>query len=129
MIAVHDVFICKPGNASKLAKLFKEWADFMPTKSTQIMTDMSGQFHRVIVAATFESLAAYEEEMKNMGQSPEEQDNDGKVQGHERDVCFGKPRDLPRRSGEAGKPFVQPQKCRSFGRVIAEIVTPFVGDT
>ena len=24
MIIVHDIFICKPGNASKLAKLFKE---------------------------------------------------------------------------------------------------------
>jgi hypothetical protein len=24
MIIVHDTFICKPGNASKLAKLFKE---------------------------------------------------------------------------------------------------------
>jgi hypothetical protein len=24
MIIVHDIFICKPGNASKVAKLFKE---------------------------------------------------------------------------------------------------------
>jgi len=24
MIIVHDIFVCKPGNASKLAKLFKE---------------------------------------------------------------------------------------------------------
>ncbi|HCS22099.1 MAG TPA: hypothetical protein DIW47_16355 [Bacteroidetes bacterium] len=73
MITVHDIFICKPGNASKLAKLFKEWADAMPSKNTRIMTDMTGQFHRVIVAASFENLAAYEEEMKTMGQTPEEQ--------------------------------------------------------
>ena len=73
MIIVHDVFICKPGNASKLAKLFKEWADVMPKKNVSVMTDMTGQFHRVILVSTFESLAAYEEEMKNMGQqTPEE---------------------------------------------------------
>ena len=27
MIAVHNIFVCKPGNAGKLAKLFKEWSD------------------------------------------------------------------------------------------------------
>lgn len=73
MITVHDIFICKPGNASKLAKLFKEWADIAPKNNTKVMTDMTGQFHRVIVAATFENLSAYEEEMKTMGQTPEEQ--------------------------------------------------------
>jgi replicative superfamily II helicase len=72
MIIVHDIFVCKPGNASKLAKLFKEWADVVPKKNVTIMTDMTGQFHRVIAASTYESLAAYEEESKTMGQSPEE---------------------------------------------------------
>jgi hypothetical protein len=73
MIIVQDTFICKPGNASKIAKLFKEWADVVPSKNVQIMTDMTGQFHRVIAASSFENLAAYEEEMKTVGQSPEEQ--------------------------------------------------------
>jgi len=73
MITVHDIFICKPGNASKLAKLFKEWANVIPAHNTQVMTDMTGQFHRVVVAATFENLSAYEESMKTMGQTPEEQ--------------------------------------------------------
>lgn len=72
MIIVHDIFICKPGNASKVAKLFKEWADVAPKKNVSVMTDMTGQYHRVIIAASFESLAAYEEDMKTMGQSPEE---------------------------------------------------------
>ena len=71
MIIVHDIFVCKPGNASKLAKKFKE---VMKNSSefVQIMTDMTGQYHRVIVAATFSSLADYEEKMKTMGQSEEE---------------------------------------------------------
>ena len=72
MIIVHDIFICKPGNASKIAKLFKEWADVAPKKNVQVMTDMTGQFHRVIIASSFESLTGYEEEMKTMGQTPEE---------------------------------------------------------
>jgi hypothetical protein len=73
MIIVHDIFVCKPGNASKLAKLFKEWAEIVPKKNVYVMTDMTGQFHRVIVASNFESLAAYEEDTKNIGQTPEEQ--------------------------------------------------------
>jgi hypothetical protein len=40
MVIVHDIFVCKPGNASKLAKLFKEWADTQ--KQTYVMTDMTG---------------------------------------------------------------------------------------
>jgi hypothetical protein len=72
MIIVHDIFICKPGNASKIAKLFKEWADVAPKKNVSVMTDMTGQFHRVVIASRFENLTEYEEEMKNMGQSPEE---------------------------------------------------------
>jgi hypothetical protein len=72
MIIVHDIFICKPGNASKVAKLFKEWADVAPQKNVSVMTDMTGQFHRVVIASSFESLGAYEEGMKTMGQSEEE---------------------------------------------------------
>ncbi len=72
MILVHDIFVCKPGNASKLAKLFKEWTEVSTQNNTSVMTDMTGQFHRVIVAASFDSLTAYEEAMKTMGQSEEE---------------------------------------------------------
>ena len=72
MIIVHDIFVCKPGNASRIAKLFKEWADVAPKKNVKVMTDMTGQFHRVVIVSNFDSLSAYEEEMKTMGQSPEE---------------------------------------------------------
>ena len=74
MIIVHDIFICKPGNASKVAKLFKEWTGVVPKKNIHIMTDMTGQYHRVVVASSFDSLAAYEEEMKTMGQTPKEKE-------------------------------------------------------
>ena len=74
MIIVHDIFICKPGNASKIAKLFKEWADVAPKKNVHVMTDMTGQYHRVVIASSFDSLASYEEESKNIGQTPEEKE-------------------------------------------------------
>lgn len=74
MIIVHDIFVCKPGNASKLAKMFKEWADILPKKNGSVMTDMTGQFHRVIMATTYESLTEYDEEMKNMGKNMSEQE-------------------------------------------------------
>jgi heme-degrading monooxygenase HmoA len=59
MIIVHDIFICKPGNASKLAKLFKEvMAD--NKELVNIMTDMTGQYNRVIMVSKYENLTAYE---------------------------------------------------------------------
>jgi hypothetical protein len=75
MIIVHDTFVCKPGNASKLAKLMKEWNEVRARKNGTVMTDMTGQYHRVVMAGQFESLTDYEDElvngMKNL--SPEEQ--------------------------------------------------------
>ena len=45
MIIIHDVFICKPGNASKLAKKFKE-AMAGSSELTHIMTDMTASITR-----------------------------------------------------------------------------------
>ena len=67
MIIVQDTFVCKPGNASKLAKMFKE-AMAKDPNVVHIMTDMTGQFNRVIIASQNENLSAYEntwEAMKN----------------------------------------------------------------
>jgi hypothetical protein len=60
MIIVHDIFICKPGNASKLAKMFKE---VMAGNSEfgHIMTDVTGQFNKVVMETKYESLSAYEQ--------------------------------------------------------------------
>ena len=71
MISVHNIFVCKPGNASKLAKLMNE----MPKtdKGPFIMTDVTGQFHRVVMVQNFENLSAYEAETaKMMTDSPEQ---------------------------------------------------------
>ena len=60
MIIVHDIFICKPGNASKLAKKFKE-AMTGSSELVNIMTDMSGQYNKVVMVSKYDSLTAYEQ--------------------------------------------------------------------
>lgn len=58
MIIVQDTFVCKPGNASKIAKMCKEAMGKDPNV-LHILTDMTGQFHRVVMVSQYEDLAAY----------------------------------------------------------------------
>lgn len=71
MIIVHDIFICKPGNASKLAKLFKE-AMAGNTELVNIMTDMTGDFNKVVMVSQHESLSAYEQSWNKYMENAEE---------------------------------------------------------
>ncbi len=71
MIIVHDTFICKPGNASKVAKMFKE-AMVDNTDLVNIMTDMTGEYNRVIMVSKYESLSAYEQSFQKYMQDNEE---------------------------------------------------------
>jgi len=70
MIIVHDIFICKPGNASKLAKMFKEaMAD--SEELLHVMSDMTGQYNRVIMVSKFDNLTAYEQSWEKFKQDTE----------------------------------------------------------
>ena len=71
MIIVHDIFVCKPGNASKMAKLFKEaMAD--NKELVNIMTDVTGQYNRVIMVSKYDNLTAYEKSFEKYMQDSEE---------------------------------------------------------
>ena len=70
MIIVHDIFICKPGNASKAAKLFKEVMEGNE-EVVNIMTDMTGQFNKVVMVSKYENLAAYEQSWEKYMNDPE----------------------------------------------------------
>jgi hypothetical protein len=59
MIIVHDTFVCKPGNASKMAKMFKEMMKGSP-EVKNILTDVTGQYNRVVMVSEYENLTAYE---------------------------------------------------------------------
>lgn len=71
MIIVHEIFICKPGNASKLAKKFKE-AMAGNKELTNIMTDMTGQFNKVVMVSQYENLSVYEKSWEKYTQNAEE---------------------------------------------------------
>jgi hypothetical protein len=71
MIIVHDIFVCKPGNASKMAKLFKEVMKDNK-ELVNIMTDMTGQYNRVIMVSQYENLTAYEKSWEKYRDSTEE---------------------------------------------------------
>lgn len=82
MIIVHDIFVCKPGNASKVAKLFKEVMKDSK-EVTQIMTDVSGQYNRVIMVSQYENLTEYEKFMEAyMNPTPEMKASMDKMKGY-----------------------------------------------
>ena len=70
MIIVHDIFICKPGNASKLAKMFKE-AMSGNNELVNIMTDMTGQFNKVVMVSQYKNLAEYEQSWEKLQKDAE----------------------------------------------------------
>ena len=81
MIIVHDIFVCKPGNASKLAKLFKE--AMANEKNVSIMTDVTGQYNRVVMASCYENLAEWEKSNEAyMNPTPEMQATMDKMKGY-----------------------------------------------
>jgi heme-degrading monooxygenase HmoA len=71
MIQVHETFVCKPGNASKLAKMFKE-AMSGAAEFLNVMTDMTGQYNRVVIVSQYENLTAYEKSWEQFKQNTEE---------------------------------------------------------
>ncbi len=82
MIIVHETFICKPGNASKLAKLFKEVMCDMP-EFLHILTDMTGDFNKVVIQSRYDNLAAYEERINQYMQNSEQvKEMKEKMQGY-----------------------------------------------
>ncbi len=81
MIIVHDIFVCKPGNASKLAKMFKE--SMSKEKNVSIMTDVTGQYNRVVMASWFDNLQAWEKSMDAyMNPTPEMKASMEKMKGY-----------------------------------------------
>jgi len=71
MVIVHDIFICKPGNASKLAKKFKEAMEGN-SELVNIMTDMTGQYNKVVMVSQYPSLTAYEQSYEKYKHESEE---------------------------------------------------------
>lgn len=65
MLVVRNCFVAKPGNASKLAAQLKEAAASGKLPRHRILTDLTGEFNRVILEFEVENITAFEAEMKN----------------------------------------------------------------
>jgi predicted translin family RNA/ssDNA-binding protein len=68
---VHDTFVCKPGQASKMAKLFKEIMAGQE-EFVNILTDMTGEFNRVVMVSKYDNLTAYEQNFQKYMQDSDE---------------------------------------------------------
>jgi len=63
MIIVRSCFIAKPGHGSKLAAQLKEAAALAMPKY-RVLTDLTGDFNRVILEYEAENVAEFEARMK-----------------------------------------------------------------
>ena len=63
MIVVRNTFVCKPGCASKLAAQLKEAMASEPDMKARILTDLTGDFNRVVLEFEGASFSDFEAQM------------------------------------------------------------------
>jgi hypothetical protein len=62
MLIIREIFTAKPGQASKLAKLFKK---AMPEDHNMtVMTDLVGDFNTIVAEYRVKNLAEFEKQME-----------------------------------------------------------------
>ena len=71
MIIVRNSFIAKPGRAGELATHLKETAALGKLKNCRVLTDLTGDFNHVVMEHEVESVAAFEELLKNYAKDPQ----------------------------------------------------------
>jgi len=64
MFVVRNCFVAKPGMASKLAAQLKDAAATAKLPRHRILTDLTGDFNRVILEYETDSIAGFEATMK-----------------------------------------------------------------
>jgi len=64
MIVVRNCFIAKPGQASKLAAQVKEAAKASGMGQYRVLTDLTGDFNRVVLEYEAENVGEFEARMR-----------------------------------------------------------------
>ncbi len=83
MIIIQDTFVCKPGNASRVAKMFKEAMASDP-HLVNVMTDVTGQYNRVVIVSQFNNLSDFEKNWEAMSHPTKEMEESmKKMQGYQ----------------------------------------------
>ena len=70
MFVIRNTFVAKPGCASKLAAQLKEAMAAFQMPGARVMSDVTGDFNRVIMEHTAESLEEFEKRMQEVMGSP-----------------------------------------------------------
>ena len=70
MLVVRNCFVAKPGQASKLAAQLKEAAAAAKIPRHRVLTDLTGDFNRVVLEYEAENVAEFEARMKDYATNP-----------------------------------------------------------
>jgi hypothetical protein len=66
MIVVRNCFVARPGQASKLAAQLKDALSASPFGATaRVLTDLTGDFNRVVLEYEAENIGAFEADMRD----------------------------------------------------------------
>jgi hypothetical protein len=65
MLVIRNCFIAKPGNASKLAAQLKEAAAVANIPRHRVLTDLTGEFNRVILEFEVENVGQFEARLQD----------------------------------------------------------------
>ena len=65
MLVIRNCFIAKPGYASKLAAQLKEAAAVAKIPNHRVLTDLTGDFNRVILEFEVEDISGFETRLKD----------------------------------------------------------------
>jgi hypothetical protein len=65
MIVVRNCFIAKPGQASKLAAQLKDAAASSSIQRFRVLTDLTGDFNRVVLEYEAQSVGEFEQTMRD----------------------------------------------------------------
>lgn len=69
MFIIRNVFVAKPGQARKLAAMFKQVTPHLT--NARVLTDFTGGFNRVIMEHEEKDLAGLEARMKEYASDPQ----------------------------------------------------------
>jgi hypothetical protein len=64
MIVVRNTFVAKPGSASKLAAQLKDAATAASMGNFRVLTDLTGDFNRVVLEYEAENIGEFEARMR-----------------------------------------------------------------
>jgi len=70
MLVVREFFVAKPGCASKLATLLNEVTQIARVEKCRVLTDVTGEFNKVVMETEFESLADLEARLQEYMNNP-----------------------------------------------------------